>query len=248
MDTAPRITTRMLWNELTNRLAPLEKTVSEMEARLGKYHTAAQLQQNPTPREGVIFKKSDWRYYHAPPAQIVKNMEEVIWSWDCAFKGSLGSDNVAGLCIGRRGADKYLLARVSEKMTFSKTLTQVKTCRDMPSFSKKTVAVLVEDKANGPAVIATLRDEIPGLVPVQPDGGKEARLHAVAPLFAAGNVWLPHPAYAPWVSEVVSELVRFPRAPHDDDVDACTQALSRLSRTMDHAIVFSVDPSPSRWA
>ena len=134
--------------------------LTEMEDRLGKYHTAAQLQQNPTPREGVIFKKSDWRFYHAPPAQMAKNMEEIIWSWDCAFKGALGSDNVAGLCIGRKGADKYLLARVSEKMTFSKTLTQVQVCRDMPSFARRTVAVLVEDKANGPAVIASSKNDL----------------------------------------------------------------------------------------
>ena len=52
----------------------------------------------------------------------------------------------------------------------------------------------------------------------------------------------------PGYGSVVAELVRFPRAPHDDDVDACTQALSRLSRLMDHAIVFHTESAPSRWA
>jgi predicted phage terminase large subunit-like protein len=185
-----------------------EKTVKEMEDRLGKYHTAAQLQQNPTPREGVIFKKSDWRFYHAPPAQMAKNMEEIIWSWDCAFKGALGSDSVAGLCIGRKGADKYLLARVSEKMTFSKTLTQVQVCRDMPSFARRTVAVLVEDKANGPAVIDTLKDKVPALIAITPQGGKKARANAVQPQHEAGNFYLPSPELpgCEWVEDVLELL------------------------------------------
>ena len=206
-----------------------EKTVKEMEDRLGKYHTAAQLQQNPTPREGVIFKKSDWRFYHAPPAQMAKNMEEIIWSWDCAFKGALGSDNVAGLCIGRKGADKYLLARVSEKMTFSKTLTQVQVCRDMPSFARRTVAVLVEDKANGPAVIDTLKDKVPALIAITPQGGKKARANAVQPQHEAGNFYLPSPELpgCEWVEDVLELFSRFTGAEggQDDDVDAWTQGV-----------------------
>lgn len=206
-----------------------EKTVKEMEDRLGKYHTAAQLQQNPTPREGVIFKKSDWRFYHAPPAQMAKNMEEIIWSWDCAFKGALGSDNVAGLCIGRKGADKYLLARVSEKMTFSKTLTQVQVCRDMPSFARRTVAVLIEDKANGPAVIDTLKDKVPALIPITPQGGKVARANAVQPQHEAGNFYLPSPELpgCEWVEDFLELFSRFTGAAGgvDDDVDAWTQGV-----------------------
>ena len=57
------------------------------------------------------------------------------------------------------------------------------------------------------------------------------RLDAVAPLFEAGNVWLPHPSIAPWVTDFVDELVRFPNALHDDDVDACSQALEELMPT-----------------
>ena len=223
-----------------------ESVVSEMESRLGKYHTAAQLQQNPTPREGVIFKKSDWNYYQVPPAQIAKNMDEIIWSWDCAFKGSLGSDNVAGLCIGRRGADKYLLARVSEKMTFSKTLTQVVNCRNSPSFIKKTVAVLVEDKANGPAVIDTLKDRVPALLPITPQGGKVARANSVQPQHEAGNFYLPSPDIpgCEWVEEVVDLFSRFTGAAggQDDDVDAWTQGVQWFN-TRESVAVDSPEPA-----
>jgi predicted phage terminase large subunit-like protein len=50
---------------------------------------------------------------------------------------------------------------------------------------------LVEDKANGPAVIQALRHEVHGLVAVVPDGGKIARAQAVSPQVESGNVYLP---------------------------------------------------------
>lgn len=87
---------------------------------------------------------------------------------------------------------------------------------------------LVEDKANGPAIISTLRNKIPGLVAVEPDGDKVARAYAVTPMMESGNVWLPHPAIAPWVEQVKLELQQFPFGQHDDDVDALTQALRRM--------------------
>lgn len=67
-----------------------------------------------------------------------------------------------------------------------------------------------------------------GIVPVDPDGGKEARANAVSPLFEAGNVYLTHPNMCPWVEDLVEELVSFPNASHDDLVDMTTQALNQL--------------------
>jgi len=87
---------------------------------------------------------------------------------------------------------------------------------------------LVEDKANGPAVIQSLRHEIPGLVAVVPDGGKVARAQAVSPQVESGNVYLPHPAIAPWVEGFIEECTSFPNGKHDDQVDQMTQALNRM--------------------
>jgi predicted phage terminase large subunit-like protein len=195
------------------------------------------------PMPVVVMTKDGAR--EVPQAPLPRRFDTRIQSWDLAFKGSASSDFVAGHVWAREGARFYLLDRTHARLDFPATLGAI---RDMSARHPVALEKLVEDKANGPALIATLRDEIPGLIPVSPDGGKEARLHSVAPLFAAGNVWLPHPAVCPWVSEVVTELVRFPRAPHDDDVDAATQALSRLSRFGDPGIVFHTDPSASRWA
>lgn len=88
--------------------------------------------------------------------------------------------------------------------------------------------VLIEDKANGPAVIDTLKDKVPGLIPIEPDGSKLARAHAVTSYWEAGNIYLPHPDEAPWVKELVAELTIFPAGANDDQVDALTQAVRRL--------------------
>jgi hypothetical protein len=44
----------------------------------------------------------------------------------------------------------------------------------------------------------------------------------------SGNVYLPHPALAPWVEDFIEEVAAFPHGRHDDQVDAMTQALNRL--------------------
>jgi predicted phage terminase large subunit-like protein len=92
----------------------------------------------------------------------------------------------------------------------------------------KAHAKLIEDKANGPAVIAMLRHEVDGLIAVNPEGGKEARANAVSPQIEAGNVYLPEVSTAPWIDAFIEECAVFPNGPHDDQVDAMTQALLRL--------------------
>jgi hypothetical protein len=86
----------------------------------------------------------------------------------------------------------------------------------------------VEDKANGPAVIQELRHDVPGLIAVTPEGGKIARAQAVSPQVESGNVYLPHPALAPWIEDLIEESAAFPHGRNDDQVDAMTQALNRM--------------------
>jgi predicted phage terminase large subunit-like protein len=164
-----------------------EEVVLEIEKRMGAYHVQAQLQQNPGSREGSIFKVKDWKYYHVHPTQIARDMEEIVWSWDCTFKDGTGTDFVAGHCIGRKGANKYLLHRVCERMGFGATKSRILNEYERASFRPKTIAVLIEDKANGPAVLDALENDVPGLTPITPQGGKVARANAVQPQHEAGN-------------------------------------------------------------
>ena len=55
--------------------------------------------------------------------------------------------------------------------------------------------IIIENKANGPAVISTLKSKIPGIVAYTPKESKVARATAVSPQFEAGNVFIPEPYY-----------------------------------------------------
>jgi len=81
-------------------------------------------------------------------------------------------------------------------------------------------AVLIEDAANGPAVCQLLQRQIPGLIAVRPVGSKVSRAHAVAPLLEAGQL-----GFCPGNDDLITELLGFPNAAHDDLVDAFCQGV-----------------------
>ena len=83
----------------------------------------------------------------------------------------------------------------------------------------------IEDKANGSAIISMLKKSVQGVIAVNPDGGKIARVNAVSPLIEAGNVYIPE---TEWTNDYINELVAFPNGKHDDEVDSTTQALNKL--------------------
>lgn len=189
-------------------------------------------QGRPSPEAGDIFHRDWWQFYEQPQwivrsdgAHMAINFDEILTSWDMTFKDTEGTDYVCGQVWGRRGAQAFLLDQVHDRMSFVDTLLEFRNlAAKWPQASLK----LVEDKANGPAVINMLARHLGGIVPEEPNGSKTARAAAVSPFVEAGNVFLPAPELAPWVGEVIEEALRFPRAANDDRVDAMTQALNRL--------------------
>lgn len=185
-------------------------------------------QGHPSPLQGDLFKRDMWQRWDSIP-DLTNAV--IVQSWDLAFKNTAHSDYVVGQVWARIGADLYLLDQVRGRWTFSET------CQQITALSAKwpqAVGKYVEDKANGPAVIDALRGSVPGLVPVEPQGGKEARAAAVEPLVAAGNVWLPRSG--DWVPGLIEEAAAFPNGAHDDQVDALTQALTKLMITREHVV------------
>ena len=139
--------------------------------------------------------------------------------------GNSESDYVVGEVWGKLGADRYLLDLVRDRMDFVQT---IKTIRLLSNKWPQAMAKVIEDKANGPAAIATLKHEIPGIIPFMPEGDKISRLKAVSPQIEAGNVYLPINAY--WVHDFIEEVTAFPNAANDDQVDAMSQALLRFAK------------------
>ncbi len=194
---------------------------------LGEYGFSGQYQQRPSPAEGGIFKRENWRYFrHAELPELLERMEAIRSSWDMTFKDREDNDFVAALVGGRIGADIYVYDGFHARMDFAATL---KRYRAFAVAHPEALEKLVEDTANGPAIISTLKHEVPGIIPVTPTGGKLARARAVSPLQEAGNVWLPHPDECPWVAELIEEAAAFPNGAHDDYVDALSQLLARFT-------------------
>ena len=178
------------------------------------------------PAGGLVFKRDWFRFYDDVPA-----LDRLDQSWDMTFTAGPTSDYVVGLQAGRLDADLYLIDRARGQWDFSETCRRV---RQLYGLYPATQAILVEEAANGSAIINVLSREIPGVIGVRPAGGKYARAMAAQPMVEAGNVWLPNPRPhghlrpdRAWVEEFLAECCAFPQALHDDQVDAFSQLVAR---------------------
>ncbi len=195
---------------------------------------AALYQGRPSAAGGTIFRREHWNEYSAPlwmndpdsgACVCTGDGDVLIQSWDMAFKATQNSDYVVGQVWLKRGPNAYLLDQVRRRMTFSESVTAVQA---MTAKWPQTSVKLIEDKANGTAVLDVLKSKVPGLIAITPHESKEARAAAVSWAVEAGNVYLPTAQLSPWAADLVEEAAGFPNAAHDDQVDAMTQALNRL--------------------
>ena len=174
---------------------------------------------SPRVEEGNLVRRSWWRFYD--PAEI-RDFPTQIISVDAAFKGTEQSDYVAITVWGKRGNDYYLRHCVNRQMGFAETLRAIRVVAAQFPAARR---VLIEDKANGPAILEVLRREL-FCQPVQPKGGKIARVNAVSPAIETGHVFLPE--HMPGLEAFLDQWTAFPSAAHDDMVDSASQALSWL--------------------
>lgn len=198
-----------------------KESLAGLKKSMGSLQYSGQMQQRPAPADGNIFKKAGLQHYYSQAPHC--NM--IIQSWDMAFKDSDGSAKVAGYVMGRSGPNVYVFDLVNEKMSFTQS---VKAVRDMTAKWPKARAKVVEDKANGPAVMDVLGKEVSGLVPFNPRGSKEERAISVTPYFEAGNVFFPDPNTASWVTDLQKDLLMFPKGVYKDTVDALVQGVLYL--------------------
>jgi len=191
-------------------------------------------QQSPTEASGTIFCRETLRYFVLPgqpvqpgdtllPTSGIRRLASV----DATFKDSAGSDMVGiGLWMQTQEG-LFRLDQVNRRMGFTETLETLRQLQPAWGFNE----LLIEDKANGPAIIDTLKREATGYVvrAVNPLGGKVARAEAASVQFRQGRVHLPR--HAPWLAEYVTQLLAFPSGTFDDLVDETTQLLNFVAGT-----------------
>jgi len=215
------------------------------EKRRNRLVWAGQYQQHPAPLEGNLIKRAEVKYYggrdpltgeldiQLPQAVHGEYFDRVIISVDCAFKDLKTSDYVAIGAVGVWGRRRMILDVINEHLDVTGTEVAIRRMRE----KHNATGVYVEDKANGPAVVSKLQQDLPGIVAVTPEGGKVARMFAAAPEWQAGDWYVDRTAA--WTEPFIQQITQFPTAAHDDQTDMMTQA----------AIVLSVNTATlSVWA
>ena len=220
-----------LWPERYTRdaLLQIRDNVNWEDAR----NWESQWQQQPSSAGGTIFKREWFRFWGRMDGgplrcrRLPEYPDDSLQSWDMAFKDNASSSYVCGGVLLRHGANVYLIHLVREHLDFVKSVEAV---RAMSGRFEEVTTKLIEDKANGPAVVSSLQDEIGGIIPISPEGSKASRAYSIQPLLKAGNFFIPDPTMPgfEWVERYIAEMVRFTggKSEKNDQVDMTTQAVN----------------------
>lgn len=229
------LTNRQVVREVGDILNPARHdalTLEKQKRASGSRTYSAQWMCAPAKDEGSMCPKSWWHFYKDEPRALMNRSQAAAQSWDFAFKDLEGSSWVVGYVGGRIGGNIYVAHEKRDHMDFTKTCNAVVAMSNQwPMTSFK----FYEDRANGPAIKSHLQKKVPGLIPVEPLGSKEARFAAASPNIESGNVLLPYPwdeegkvlPDRQWVIDLMEEVEKFPEEPNDRG-DALSQLIIKL--------------------
>jgi predicted phage terminase large subunit-like protein len=193
-------------------------TLERIKTSVGSRVFEGQYQQSPVPAEGNLFKASWLRRYSGDPRR--ENFSNVVQSWDTATKVGAGNDYSVCTTWGIQKNTYYLLDVLRGRWEYPDLLRTAKTNAETHQIN----TVLIEDANSGAALIQSLRqDSQLNVVPIKPKLDKMTRAAQQSAAIEAGRVLLPE--QAPWLAELERELLGFPTARHDDQVDSMMQFL-----------------------
>jgi len=217
-------------------LHPDHESVEILErarASLGSYNFSAQYQQCPIPVEGEILKLKWFRRYEGELGREADDC--IVQSWDTACKATELSDYSVCTTWLVRGDLRYLIDVVRERLLYPDLKRRI--IEHARSFAAE--AVLVEDKGSGTSLIQELwgSDEMSGIdvIGITPTEDKITRMVAQSTAIEGGRVLLPE--RSEWLEVFQNEVLQFPNANHDDQIDSMSQALSWI-RERDHIGVY----------
>ena len=210
----PREPGEALWPERHS----LEKLEAAKNLDLSAF--TALYQQRPTLEGGGILQNQYFQKFNAP-----EEFSRCIISVDANFKDekvAKGKNDyfVAMVIQETTKKDFFIRTLVKEKCGFGRSLEIIRLLNGVWNPD----AVIVEDKANGPAIIDQLKSEITSIIPVEPRGGKVARAFSVQPVIQAKRIYLPD--LESWTKDFLDEVANFPAGVNDDQVDAFTQGIN----------------------
>lgn len=218
------------------------EVVDSLEASLGPYATAGQLQQAPTPRGGGIIKSEWWKLW---ADDVFPDMRLSVVSVDTAHTADDKNDEAGitgwGVWDDDQGLPQVILTDGWEGHLelHSLVMKVIEIAR-----ARKADYVVIEAKANGIDVANEVRRLMKNrewtVVLFDPKGDKQARLLSVQHFFSGkhvldpttgtrewvgGNVWAPDRAYA---QMVIDRVAGFPKGRRKGIVDTVSQVMRWL--------------------
>jgi len=196
-----------------------ETALHRYEKNVGPRVWNALYQQRPAPDEGAYFKKEYFKYYNID--QLPQNLTYYA-AWDLAITAKEDNDPTAGFVVGvDQNGLWWIVDRIHGRWTTYDIVDQI-----IGTITRwNPVATWIEkDKvalAIGPILERTMRDQrVSAYVEQVPTGRKDKvqRARSLQGLMQQGSVYMP--AEAPWIADLENELLKFPHAKHDDQVDA----------------------------
>lgn len=179
-------------------------------------------QQRPSREGGGMFRPKYWRRWRP---ETLPDIARQFISIDAGFKRE-GRSWVVMQVWGIQGDDLFLQHQTREHLSYVDTRDGLRRLvLDWPDAD----TILIEEAANGHALIDDLADELSGIEPVPPADSKVARASLALPPVRDGRVWIPDDSVCGWVQGdegFVEELRRFPHGKFDDQVDAASQAIN----------------------
>lgn len=227
---------RKLDGELLWPSAYPEPKVATLEANLGLYGTAGQLQQRPSPRGGGTFRREWFEVLTTAPACL-----RMTRYWDKAgTKGGSGAES-AGVLVGEYEDAGAKLPAMRLKYVVLDAVVFRKAAAEREAVIKQTAAL---DRANYPDnVVETWVEQEPG------SGGKESAESTVGnlagfvckiervtgakevraePLASQASVGKVKVLAAEWTGKFLDELEHFPNGRLKDMVDAAGGAFNKM--------------------
>jgi predicted phage terminase large subunit-like protein len=203
------------------------ETVEERRRNMTAKTFAAQMQQDPVPEDGEVIKWGWLRQYQNTPP--FGEGDRRVQSWDTASKaGELNDYSVCSTWL-IKGRDYYLLDVWRGRVTFPDLKRQVYEQGVRWSIDD----LLIEDKGSGTQLIDQLLEEdderLPRPIRRTPKEDKIIRMAAQCSVMEQGRVHVPQDAN--FMPVFRSELLQFPNAKFDDQVDSVSQFLEWATET-----------------
>ena len=223
--------------EIGDVLDPVREPLSALERQRNAMTPlvfSAQFQQSPIPLEGNLIKR-DWiRYFKGSLPR--REGDYFVISWDTAMKASeLADYSVATVWqIQDRGDKINLVDVVRGRFEYPELVAAASALWRKWKLAGTYSYLVIEDKGSGSSLIQSLKKE--RIYAHQHhdklEGDKVMRLTAQAAHFHAGVVHFREDA--PWLDELMAELLGFPGVRHDDQVDSISQALAFVNWRESH--------------